>query len=141
MSKLTKHLKNANKYGHPRDARTNARVRAQRRGRWAEWLARLSLIVTGHRILAANYKTPVGEVDLIAAKRGTVSFVEVKARASAQAAIEAVGPRQRLRIQRAAEHFLTQHPHLQTRQVRFDVALVSGPLRVRLLPDAWRPER
>jgi len=125
----------------PPDTQTARKKRAQKHGRWAEGLVRLYLMVRGHRILAANYKTKVGEVDLIA-KRGTViSFVEVKARPTLTSAAEAVTFRQQSRIQRAAEHFLNHKPHLQTCDVRFDVALVTGVFRVDLLRDAWRPQR
>jgi len=114
-------------------------VRAEKRGHWAEtqtaWLLRL----TGHRILARNYKTPVGEIDLIAKRGNTVSFIEVKARADSQAAAEAITPKQRRRIQRAAEMYLVHHPALQTHDIRFDVCLVSGSFRLKILRDAWRP--
>lgn len=113
--------------------------RAQKRGLWAERLAALALLFTGHRVLARNYKTKVGEVDLIAKRGNVVSFVEVKARAGHAAAAEAVGPRQRQRIQRAAEQFLMHQPPLQVCDIRFDVCLVTRPWRLSFLRDAWRP--
>lgn len=116
-----------------------ARRQAVRRGRWAELLVRLYLTLRAHKILAANYKTPVGEIDLIARRNGRISFIEVKARAQTVDAAEALGARQRARIQRAAEYFLTQHPALQVCDIRFDVALVTGPLKLEYLADAWRP--
>jgi putative endonuclease len=116
-----------------------ARVLAQRRGQWAEFLARAYLRVTGRRILAKNFKTPVGEIDIIAREGGLVCFIEVKARTTKSAAAEAISATQKRRIQRAAELFLNRNPNLRACDVRFDVALVSGPLSITYLRDAWRP--
>lgn len=115
--------------------------RAQKRGRWAEALARLYLRATGRRILAANFKTPVGEIDIIARRGDLISFVEVKARADTAAAAAAITATQQSRIARAAEYFLMQNPALQACDIRFDVALVSGPLTLSYQADAWRPQR
>jgi putative endonuclease len=45
-----------------------ARVRAYRRGLFAETLAAFLLRLKGHRIVAQRYRTPVGEIDLVAIK-------------------------------------------------------------------------
>lgn len=116
------------------------KVRAQKRGRWAEQLTAIYLRLTGHRVLARNFKTKVGEVDLIVRRGNTLSFIEVKARPSTAAAAEAITPHQRRRIQRAAELFLTRHPNLNTCDIRFDVSLVNGPLRFSIVRDAWRTD-
>jgi len=55
------------------------RLEAYRKGHRAEWLAALAVMLKGCRIVARCFKTPVGEVDLIARKRYLVIFVEVKA--------------------------------------------------------------
>lgn len=120
------------------DAKSHKK-RAQKRGVWAERLTRLYLRASGRRILAANFKSPVGEIDIIARRGGLLCFVEVKARADAATAAAAIGAKQQQRIQRAAEYFLSQNPQLRTCDIRFDVALVSGPLTLQYLPDAWRP--
>ena len=125
----------------PPDTQTTRKKRAQRYGRWAEGLVRLYLMVRGHRILTVNYKTKVGEVDLIARRGNVISFVEVKARPTKASAAEAVTSRQQYRIQRAAEHFSNHQPHLQACDMRFDVALVTGTFSVDFLRDAWRPQR
>ncbi len=116
-----------------------ARVRAQKRGRWAERLAAWTLRLTGHRILAQNFKTQVGEIDLIAKRGRLIRFIEVKARTDHADAADAVGPQQRRRVQRAAEAFLMQRPLLHVCDIRFDVCLVSGPGRLTFVKDAWRP--
>jgi len=132
MSKPSDHTKSS----HPK----TSKVRAQKRGRWAESLTALYLRLTAHQVMARNYKTQVGEIDLIAQRANTLSFIEVKARAHATQAAEAISAKQRRRIQRAAEWFLMQNPALQTCDIRFDVALVTGPFRLTMIRDAWRAE-
>src|SRR5690349_11386752 len=57
-----------------------ARVRAYRRGLFAETLAALLLRLKGHRIVAQRYRTPLGEIDLVALKGKRLAFIEVKRR-------------------------------------------------------------
>src|SRR5580693_309577 len=59
-----------------------ARVAAFRAGLSAETRAAAYLMAKGYRILARRFRTPYGEIDLVARKRNLVAFVEVKARAS-----------------------------------------------------------
>lgn len=113
------------------------RLKAERRGKrsetWAAWLLRLK----GHRILGRRIKTHAGEIDLVTLSPfGPVCFVEVKARALARDAAEAVGPEQRTRIARAASLYLAARPGLAKRGARFDIVTVAG--LPRHLPDAWR---
>lgn len=115
------------------------RRRAERRGRGAEMLAALLLILKGHRILARRARTPAGEIDLIARKGGTLVFAEVKARAGLDAGTEALAPRQRDRIARAAEAFVRTSPDLAGLDWRFDLIAVAGGWRLKHLKDAWRP--
>lgn len=87
---------------------------------------------------ARGYKVPVGEIDIIARRGRLVAFVEVKARASADAANEALNPRQRRRIERAAGWFLAQHPDIGACDLRYDLMLVT-PWRWPVhIGDAWR---
>jgi putative endonuclease len=52
----------------------------QRLGKWGENLAAEYLEQKGFQILARNYRTSYGEIDLIASKQGVTVFVEVKTR-------------------------------------------------------------
>ncbi len=83
----------------------------QRRGKWGEALAKRHLESLGYRILQQNYRCRLGEIDVIAQKGGTLSFIEVKLRTTGQfgAAEEAIPPRKRRRIFRAAQVFLQYH--------------------------------
>ena len=66
------------------------RVAAFQRGLSAESRAALLLIAKAYRILERRWKTPFGEIDIVARRRGVVVFVEVKARGSIDEAVEAV---------------------------------------------------
>lgn len=99
------------------------RRRAERRGRWSESLAAWYLRAKLYRILARRYRTPVGEVDLIARRGRTIVFVEVKRRSTEAEAIEAVRPAARRRIARA-EHWVASHPAALGFDRRFDVIVV-----------------
>jgi putative endonuclease len=108
------------------------------RGRHAERLCVWQLRLTGWRILARRFRSPVGEIDIVARRGRTVAFIEVKARAAAATAAESLSTRQRQRISRAAAHFLKTRPEHAEAELRFDVMLVA-PWRLPLrLADAWR---
>ena len=51
-------------------------------GRWGEHEAARFLVERGYSIVEINYRTPHGEIDLIATKEAQVIFFEVKARTS-----------------------------------------------------------
>ena len=114
------------------------RLRAWRRGRWAETLCVWHLRLRFYRVLARGYRVPVGEIDIVARRGRVVAAIEVKARASLAEAAEAVTPRQRRRVAQAFAQFLAGRPHLAGLDQRFDVMLVA-PLRLpRHLANAWR---
>jgi|SRR5579862_3705166 len=116
----------------------SARHQAQRRGTFAEALCRWHLRLRGWRIIAADWRCPSGEIDILARRGGVLAIIEVKSRRDLASAALAVLPRQRRRIARAASAFLLMRPDLAELALRFDVMLVR-PLRPpRHLPDAWR---
>lgn len=88
---------------------------------YAAWFLRLK----GYRILAMRYKTPVGEIDIVARRFGTLAFVEVKARRTARGAAEAIHARNQQRVMRAAQYYLAAHPKHASLTVRFDALLVA----------------
>ena len=85
------------------------RQRAERGGRRAERLAAWWLRLKGWRILAVRARTPVGEVDLVARRGRVLAFVEVKARASEEAAADALDEYRLRRVARAAEALLPRY--------------------------------
>ncbi|MDE1937847.1 MAG: YraN family protein [Alphaproteobacteria bacterium] len=119
--------------------RHSVRKDAEKRGRQSELLAALLLRCKGYRILGQRVRTHAGEIDLVARNlAGVVCFIEVKARPDEGLAAEAVGPRQRARIVRAAELFLARKP--APKGVRFDVMTVVPGRLPRHLRDAWRAD-
>jgi putative endonuclease len=116
------------------------RLKARRRGRLAEHLCRWHLRLRGWRILASDWRCPAGEIDILARRRGVLAAIEVKSRPDFATGAAALLPRQRRRIARAVEAFLTMRPELATLAIRFDVMVVE-PLRLpRHLPGAWRSD-
>ena len=91
----------------------------------AESRAAALLIAKGYRIVARRWRSPVGEIDIVARRRGTLVFVEVKARERLDDAAEAVVVRQQRRIIAAAEAWLASHPEDANCDMRFDVMLVA----------------
>ena len=89
--------------GRRAKAASPARVAAFRTGLSAETQAAAVLIAKGYRILARRFRTPHGEIDIVARRRNLVAFVEVKARTSLDDAAYAVTPRQQARIIAAAQ--------------------------------------
>jgi len=101
------------------------RVAAFRTGLSAESRAAAYLIAKGYRILAKRFRTPYGEIDLVARKRNLIAFVEVKARGSLDEAAYAVTPRQQQRIVNAAQAWLMAHPEHAEFEMRFDAMLIA----------------
>ncbi len=115
------------------------RQKAYRWGLSAEGWASFYLQLKGYRILERRYRAPVGEIDLIATRRGVIAFVEVKARAERLDAIEAVGAKSRRRIAAAASHWGSKYPQFADFSWRYDIiAMVPGRLPHHLV-DAFRP--
>jgi putative endonuclease len=98
---------------------------AFRLGLSAESRAAAFLIAKGYRIVARRWRSPVGEIDIVARRRKTLIFVEVKARERLDDAAEAVIVRQQRRIIAAAEAWLATHPDDVDSDMRFDVVLVA----------------
>jgi putative endonuclease len=121
-------------------ADTGKRQRAERQGRSSETWAALLLRLKGYRILGRRVRTHAGEIDLVArSPRGILCFIEVKARPDARAAIDSVAPRQRARIERAAQLFVAGRPQLARAIRRFDIVTISPRALPHHIPDAWRP--
>ena len=108
----------------PRSPQPERQV-AFRVGISAESRAAALLIAKGFRILARRFRSPVGEIDIVARRRGVLIFVEVKARERLDDAVEAVTALQQRRIIAAAEAWLATNPNHGNSDIRFDVVLVA----------------
>jgi putative endonuclease len=95
-------------------------------GREGESAAAASLGAEGWELLARNFRWAGGEVDLIAAKDGTIVFGEVKTWSGLgrEALGHAIGRDKRRRIVETAKIFLSRHREYSSWHVRFDVFLV-----------------
>lgn len=96
-------------------------------GAWGEALAAEYLRKKHYKILASGYRCRFGEIDLIAANRTYLVFVEVKLRKSPNfaAAMEYVDYRKQERLRATASMYLAQNP-TQLR-CRFDVIEIYAP--------------
>ena len=101
------------------------RVAAFRTGLSAESRAAVLLVAKGFRIIARRWRSPVGEIDIVARRRSLLVFVEVKARNDLDDAAESVTVRQRSRIAAAAEAWLATYPDPSVTEMRFDAILVA----------------
>jgi putative endonuclease len=110
------------------DARLR-RQRAYRKGHLGEWFAALALTCKGYRIVARRYRTPLGEIDLIARRGDVVAIVEVKARRTLAEAMEAVAYRSQQRIDGAASLWLSRQKDYAKLSLRYDL--------VAILPRRW----
>ena len=91
----------------------------------AESRAAAYLVAKGFRILSRRWKSPLGELDIVARRRKLLIFVEVKARATLEAAAESVDARTQRRIGAAAEAWLATYPQPNVTDMRFDAMLVA----------------
>ena len=110
---------------------TLARINSGRKG---EEEAVSYLRKNGYKIIERNYRTKLGEIDIIADCKGCVCFVEVRAKNSLSfgAPAETIIKRKQLQISKAALLYIKKYK-LQDASCRFDVVLVEGV-------DSPRPE-
>lgn len=107
----------------------NKRQIAERAGLRGEALAALLLQLKFYRIRERRYKTPVGEIDLIAERNGTIVFIEVKTRAHRAGEAEALEAVNTARLARAAQYWLASNPREADKFCRFDVIFLA--------PNSW----
>jgi putative endonuclease len=112
-------------------------------GQRGETLAIDTLRERGYEIIDRNFRTPVGEIDIIAEEGGTLCFVEVKWRRGSALGhpAEAVTREKQRRIARAADWYLTKHRR-RGAACRFDVVAIVAPENERpdvdIITDAFR---
>ena len=118
---------------------SSRRQKAHNKGRRSEKIAALWLRLKGYRIHELRAKTPLGEVDLIAEKSGILCFIEVKARTSQAAALNAVTGAASQRIEQAAAYWAARHVDLGPNGWRYDIIAIVPGKWPHHLRDAWRP--
>lgn len=95
-------------------------------GKKGEKTARVFLEKCGYKIIACNYRTRSGEIDLIARDRQILVFVEVKTRSNTMfgSALEAVTPKKQRQISKVAAEYIARYG-LTDSPARFDVVAVT----------------
>ena len=116
-------------------------IASQRLGELGEELAVAELVRRGYAITAQRYRTPCGEIDIVADNRGTLVFVEVKARETDEfgTAAEAVTLWKQRRLARMARDYLTRE-QVVDRPCRFDVVAIMfnvEPPSIELFQNAF----
>lgn len=115
---------------------------AYKTGYFIEKLVRLYLRLKGYKILEKNYKTKLGEIDIIAKKKSCLAFIEVKYRQTKNDALYALPTKSQTRILRAAELYLSQNQAYTQRNddnftLRFDFIACAPPYYIKHIPNAW----
>ena len=109
-------------------------ARRNARGRWAEDCAARWYAQHGYTVIARNFRSKRGELDVVLMHGAELVVCEVKARANNAFgfAAEAVTPAKQLKVRRATfdfvEHLRVNDSALfaQIRSTRFDVATMTG---------------
>jgi len=99
----------------------------QKFGAKSESLAAWYLKKNGYKIIEQNYRTPLGEIDIIAKEKKTIVFVEVKSRQSIRYGNPkwAVTPKKQRKISMVALQYLKSTRQMDAR-ARFDVVAVTS---------------
>lgn len=94
-----------------------------------EQRARRELERAGLTLIAANYTTRHGEIDLVMREGGSIVFVEVRyrVRPGQGSALASVTPSKQAKLIRAASLWLAEHPRQAKLPCRFDVVSYDGP--------------
>lgn len=92
----------------------------------------------GYKLLACNYTTKYGEIDIIAQYKTMLVFIEVKYRKnhSMVTAQQSVSKNKQTRIIKAAQHYLRYHRQAYD-QMQFDVIAVADKNRIEHIPNAF----
>ena len=103
------------------------RLSTRKIGNEGENIACEFLVQNGYEIIARNWRTRTGEIDIIAQKSDTIIFVEVKAIAHCTFdMIEGkINQKKQERILKTSKRFLLNHREYNNKFVRFDVIFVD----------------
>ena len=117
-----------------------SRKEAESRGRRAELIFSIQLIMKVYWILAQRAKPKLGEIDLIARIGKILAFIEVKARSSSNESLGALSPQSAGRIARAAALWTSSRPWARSLFMRFDIVAIVPGQAPRHFANAFQPE-
>lgn len=113
------------------------KTKANQDGKKGEFIALFFLRLKGYKCLAKNYKTPVGEIDLVMRKKKTLVFVEVKTRPSLDEALESLRHAQKQRILRTSLWFMKEFKTYANYDIRFDFIGIAPSSWPKHIQNAW----
>lgn len=96
----------------------------------------------GYEILEKNYKCKIGEIDVIARRRGRLAFIEIKTRTNTRFGMpqEAVDLRKQIKISKVAQWYLKEKK-IEKTPIAFDVVAILWGERqaskIHLITDAF----
>ena len=110
-------------------------------GKLAEKTALAFLKARGYKVRLCNYRTKFSEIDIIAEDKGTICFIEVKARHSLKfgSPLDAVSVKKQRQIAKSAIFYLKAN-NLLERLCRFDVLTLlytDNSPEISLIKDAF----
>jgi putative endonuclease len=114
----------------------------QQLGIIGEEIAAVELTARGYAVLARRYRTRHGELDIVCEHEGTIVFVEVRARATAEfgRAAESITDAKKRKVRAMAVDYLARNA-IANRPCRFDVVAVDdamGPApEITVYPNAF----
>jgi len=114
----------------------------QQLGIIGEEIAAVELTARGYAVLARRYRTPHGELDIVCEHEGTIVFVEVRARATAEfgRAAESITDAKKRKVSSMAVDYLARN-QIANRPCRFDVVAVDNAMgpspEITVYPNAF----
>lgn len=121
----------------PASAPAGKRRKAYLLGLRAETFAVLRLRLAGWRILDRRFLAAGGEIDIVALRGDCVAFVEVKARASMDAAASSITAQKARRMRRAANAWLARNPWASGKTLRADAVFLAPRRWPRHAPNVF----
>jgi len=114
-------------------------------GQLGEKLAQDFLKGRGYNIVEANYRSPDGEIDIVASKNDVLVFVEVRTKSSRAFGPpeESITPRKKQKLVQVAQHYVQTHD-IQESSWRIDFVAVelnaNNPARIEQIENAVSEE-
>ena len=102
----------------------------------AELFASLYLQIKLYTIISRRFKSPFGEIDIIAKKGNSIIFIEVKARKDTSL-MDFISKRQQQRINQTAQYFLLKNTKYQSHNLRFDAIIMNQYLWPKHFKNYW----
>lgn len=111
-------------------------------GHQQELVAKSYLKQQGYKVLALNYYTPFGELDIVASKKQCLAIVEVKyrKRSSLESPGQAITKTKQTRLIKSAQHYLLNH-RINYQQISFDVIAIQDDHILDHIQNAFRADQ